>query len=91
LSKFRSPNKQLFVQSLIPNVKILVYLLALPNVACKKLVVPFISIPLTKNVMEQNLIGFPNSMYIHGGPYPLYFGYGYRVHKECSYNVDSYV
>jgi hypothetical protein len=28
--------------------------------------------------MEQNLIGFPNSMYPHVGPYTPYFCYGYE-------------
>jgi hypothetical protein len=27
--------------------------------------------------MEKNPIGFPNSMYLHVGPYTPYFGYGY--------------
>jgi hypothetical protein len=27
--------------------------------------------------MEQNLVGFPNSMYPHVGTYIPYFGYGY--------------
>jgi hypothetical protein len=28
--------------------------------------------------MEQNLVGFLNSMYLHVGPYTPYFGYGYE-------------
>jgi hypothetical protein len=28
--------------------------------------------------MEQNLVGFPNSMYPHVGPYTPYFGFGYK-------------
>jgi hypothetical protein len=63
---------------LIPNVKNLVYFLALPNVACKKPIIPLLSVPLTRNVMEQNPIGFPNSMYLHIGPYTPYFGFGYK-------------
>jgi hypothetical protein len=27
--------------------------------------------------MEQNLVGFKNSMFLHVGPYTSYFGYGY--------------
>jgi hypothetical protein len=27
--------------------------------------------------MEQNLVGFPNSMYLHVGPYTPYVGFGY--------------
>ncbi len=27
--------------------------------------------------MDQNLVGFPNSMYFHVRPYTPYFGYGY--------------
>jgi hypothetical protein len=27
--------------------------------------------------MEQNLVGFPNSMYPYVGPYTPYFGFGY--------------
>ncbi len=28
--------------------------------------------------MEQNPIGFPNSMYLHVGPYTPYLGFGYE-------------
>jgi hypothetical protein len=28
--------------------------------------------------MDQNLVGFPNSMYLHVGPYTPYFGFGYE-------------
>jgi hypothetical protein len=28
--------------------------------------------------MEQNLVGFPNSMFPHVGPYTPYFGYDYN-------------
>jgi len=68
----------LTVQSLILNVQNSIYPLALPNVACREPIIPPISIPLTRNVMEQNLIGFPNSMYPHVGPYTPYFSSGYR-------------
>jgi hypothetical protein len=64
-------------QTLISNIQNLVYSLALPNVACKKEIIPFISVPLIGNVMEQNVIGFPNSMYLHVGPYTPYFGFSY--------------
>ncbi len=65
------------VQSFVPNVYNLVYPLTLLNAFCKKLVIPHIFVPLIKNVMEQNLVSFPNSMYLHVGPYTPYFGYGY--------------
>jgi hypothetical protein len=39
---------------------------------CKELV-----ISLIENVIEQNPIGFPNSMYPHVGPCTPYFGFGY--------------
>jgi hypothetical protein len=67
----------LHVQSSIPNIQNLVYLSKLPNVACKELVIIPIFVPFIENVMEQNPIGFPNSMYPHDGPYTPYFGYGY--------------
>jgi hypothetical protein len=35
------------------------------------------TVPLIENVMEQNPIGFPNSMYPHVGPCTPYFGFGY--------------
>jgi len=57
----------------------------LPNVACRELVIPQISIPLTKNVVEQNLVGFPNSMYPHVGPYTPYFGSSYKgIKSDCT-------
>jgi len=55
----------------------LVYSSTLLNLPCKELVIPLVSILLTKNVMEQNLVGFPNSMYPYVGPYTPYFGFGY--------------
>ncbi len=51
------------IQSLILNIQNLVYPSTLPNVTCKKLIIPPIFGPFTGNVMEQNSIGFPNSMY----------------------------
>ncbi len=65
------------IQNLVSNIHNSVYSLALPNVPCKKLVIPLLSILITKNVMEQNLVGFPNSMYPYVGPYTPYFGFGY--------------
>jgi hypothetical protein len=56
----------------------LVYPLALPNVTRRKPIIPLASIQLIKNVMEQNVIGFPNSIYLHVGPYTPYFGFGYE-------------
>jgi len=40
------------IQSLFPNVQILVYLLALSNLACRESIIPPISIPFIGNVME---------------------------------------
>ncbi len=50
---------------------------ALPNVFHKELVFPLVFVPLTKNVMEKNLVGFPNSMFFHVGPCTPYFGPNY--------------
>jgi hypothetical protein len=68
----------LLVPSLVPNVQNLMYIVALPNVDCRKPILPRVSIPLTRNVIEQNSIGFPNSMYPYVGPYTPYFGSSYR-------------
>jgi hypothetical protein len=65
------------IQNLVPNVWNLIYLSALPNVACRKPIIPLVFVPLTINVMDQNPIGFPNSMYLHVGPYTTYFGSSY--------------
>jgi hypothetical protein len=40
------------IQSLIPNVQILVYPLALSNLTCRELIIPPISVPFIGNVME---------------------------------------
>jgi hypothetical protein len=58
----------LLVQSFVPSVQILVYPSALPNVACCEPFIPPISVPFIENV-----VGFPNSMYVHVGPYTPYF------------------
>ncbi len=52
--------------------------IALPNVFHKEPMFPLVSVPLTKNVMENNLVGFPNSMFFHVGPCTPYFGPSYR-------------
>jgi hypothetical protein len=65
------------VQSLIPNVQILVYPLVILNVFHKETIIPHVFISLIKNVMERNQVGFPNSMYPHDETYVPYFGYGY--------------
>jgi hypothetical protein len=62
------------VQNLRLNVPNLVYPTTLPNVFCKQLVFPLVSIPLIENVMEKNLVGFPNSMFFHVGPCTPYSG-----------------
>lgn len=80
----------LHVQSSIPNIQNLIYPLTLPNVACKEITISFNSIFLTKNVMEQNLIGFPNSMYFMLDPIHHIFVW-LQGHRGCSYNVASYV
>jgi hypothetical protein len=62
----------LTIQSLISNVQNLIYPSTLPNVACRKPVISSIFVPLTRNVVEQNL------MYPHVGPYIPYFGSSYQ-------------
>ncbi len=66
------------VQSPIPDIQNPVYSSTLPNVACTKSVIPHVSVMLIGNVMEQNLVGFPNSMYLHVGTYTPYFGSSYK-------------
>ncbi len=53
------------IQNPIPNIQNLVYSLTLPNVACREPIIPHVFVLLTGNLMEQNPIGFPNSMYPH--------------------------
>jgi hypothetical protein len=67
----------LIIQIFVHNVQNSIYLLTLPNVACKKPVIPLVSVQFIENIMEQNPVGFPNSMYLHVGPYTPYFAYGY--------------
>jgi hypothetical protein len=62
---------------LIPNVQNSVYISTLLDASRKKPIIPHVFVPFTKNVMEQNLVGFPNSMFLHIGPYIPYFGFGY--------------
>ncbi len=62
------------IQNLGPNIQILIYSLTLPNINCREPFIPPFFVPLIINVMEQNLIDFPNSMYPHVGPYTPYFG-----------------
>jgi hypothetical protein len=47
---------------LVSNIQNPMHSLTLPNVICRNLIIPFVSVPFIGNVMEQNLIGFPNSM-----------------------------
>ncbi len=56
----------------------MVYLSTLPNVACRKPIIPHVFIPLTRNVIKQKLVGFPGSMYSCVGPYTPYIGFGYE-------------
>jgi hypothetical protein len=65
------------IQTLIPNVQNVVYSSILPNVIGRESIIPHVSIPLTKKIMDQILVGFPNSMYPHVGTYTPYFGFGY--------------
>ncbi len=65
------------VRSLVSNIQNLVYSSALPNVACREPIIPPVFVSFIGNVMEQNLVRFPNSMYTHVGPYTPYFGSGY--------------
>ncbi len=55
----------------VPN---LIYPTTLLHVFCKEPMFPLVYVPLTQNVMEKNLVGFPNSMFFHVGPYTPYFG-----------------
>jgi hypothetical protein len=43
----------------------------------KEPVISTIFVPLSKNVMEQNPVGFPNSICLHVGPYSPYFCVSY--------------
>jgi hypothetical protein len=63
-------------------VLILVYFSTLPNVPYKEPIIPLVFVTLTGNVIEQNLVGFPNLMYPHVGPYTPYFGFSYKG-VEC--------
>jgi hypothetical protein len=72
----------LLVQSPILNIQNPIYPSTLSNVVCKKLVIALIYVPFIENIMEQNLVGFPNSMYPCVGPYTPYFGFGYRAIKS---------
>ncbi len=47
---------------LVSNILNQVYSSTLPNVACRMLVIPLVFIPFTGNVMDKNVICFPNSM-----------------------------
>jgi hypothetical protein len=67
----------ILVQNPSLNIQNLVYSLTLPNITCREPFIPPLSVPLTRNVMEQNLVGFPNSMYLRVGPYTPHFGFGY--------------
>jgi hypothetical protein len=66
------------IQSFVTNVQILVYSSTLAYVSPKELVIPFIYVPFIKNVLEQNVVSFPNSMFFYVGPYTPYFEYGYN-------------
>jgi len=68
----------LAISTLVPNVQNLMYISTLLNVACRKPILPHVSIPFIGNVIEKNLVGFPNSMYHHVRPYTPNFGYAYK-------------
>jgi hypothetical protein len=70
------------IPSLVLNVQNSMYTSTLPNVACRKPNFPHVCIPFIGNVIEQNPVGFPNSMYHHVGPYTPYFGSDYRGIKS---------
>jgi hypothetical protein len=65
------------IQSFVLNVHNLIYPLALPNVFHKEIVIPPVFVSLIENVIEQNLVGFPNSIHPYVGPYTSYFGFSY--------------
>jgi hypothetical protein len=60
------------------NILNLVYFSTLPNVPCKKPIIPLVFVTFIGNVINKNMVGFPNSMYPHVGPYTPYFGFGYE-------------
>jgi hypothetical protein len=66
------------IQSLVPNIQNLVYLLALLNVGCKEPIIPPIYVPLIENVFFV-LDPIDHILVLVMG------------HRECSYNVASYV
>lgn len=66
------------VQNLTLNVQQSIYPSTIPKWPCNKPFVPPISIPIIANLIEQNLVGFPNSMFPFVGPYPPFFGFGYN-------------
>jgi hypothetical protein len=51
----------------------LVYPSTLVDVSHKELVIPLVSLFFINNIMEQNLVGFPNLVFLHVGPYISYF------------------
>jgi hypothetical protein len=65
------------VQSIILNVQNSIHRSTLPDVSRKQTIIPHVFVPLMRNVMEKNPIGFSNSMYLHVGPYTPYFGFEY--------------
>jgi hypothetical protein len=79
LTDYKSYLVSLSIQSPVPNIQNPVYSSAPPNVTCRKPFIPHVSIPLIENVMEQNPIGFPHSIYLHVRPFTPKFGFGYRV------------
>jgi hypothetical protein len=50
------------VQSFVLNVQISIFPSTLPDVFHKNIIIPHVYISLIENVMEQNLVGFQNSM-----------------------------
>jgi hypothetical protein len=59
------------------NVQKLVYPFALPKSPHKDSFIQPIFIPITRSIIEQIPIGFPNSMFPFVGPYTPYFGFGH--------------
>jgi len=62
------------IQNLVSNVCNLVYPSTLVDVSHKELVIPLVLfLFFINNIMEQNPVGFPNSVFLHVGPYTSYF------------------
>jgi hypothetical protein len=62
------------VHNLVINVHITIFYFAILKSPYKDPIVPLVSVVTTRNVIEQNPIGFPNFMFPSCGSYQLVFG-----------------